>query len=415
MAGVRGVGDFIGDRFEVFDIHEGGMSLVYVAHDHLGESGRTVVALKTLKDELLGHRVRRSRFATECRLWVQLGQHPNIVQAHAVEIIGGKPYVVLELVQGGDLIRWIGTSRLDLAQALRFGVQFCLGMEHAVRQGLSCHRDIKPGNLLITEDGILKITDFGLARICEEMVAGPPRTARRLDPAGRGARSPQRIIFTDPRDQQVRPIGLLELRARPGAASRRPPASPGTRVAGLRPPGRRNLRPLPGRTRPRARAQPTPATVEKATSEYVSPLETFDPRLTRSGSRLGTGAYMAPEQFRDPGSVDVRADIYAFGVVLFEMITGRLPFKGKSLDTLDRQHSRAEPPSVIPSFPHRQARLAGEVDQIVQRCLKKDPADRYRSMAELRKSMLGLLSRMGASVSGSTRRLKPSGEPPTEA
>jgi len=104
---------------------------------------------------------------------------------------------------------------------------------------------------------------------------------------------------------------------------------------------------------------------------------------------------MAPEQFRDPGSVDVRADIYAFGVVLFEMITGRLPFKAKSLDALDRLHSGAEPPSVIPAFPHRQARLAGEVDRIVQRCLKKDPADRYRSVAELRKSMLGLLSRMG--------------------
>src|SRR4051795_13359443 len=103
MAGGRGGGEFIGDRFEVFDIHEGGMSLVYVAHDHLGASGRTVVALKTLKDELLGHRVRRSRFATECRLWVQIGQHPNIVQAHAVEVFGSKPYVVLELVQGGDL------------------------------------------------------------------------------------------------------------------------------------------------------------------------------------------------------------------------------------------------------------------------------------------------------------------------
>ena len=75
MTGALRVGDWIGDRFEVFDIHEGGMSLVYVAHDHLGVSGRKVVALKTLKDELLGHRIRRSRFATECRLWVQLGQH----------------------------------------------------------------------------------------------------------------------------------------------------------------------------------------------------------------------------------------------------------------------------------------------------------------------------------------------------
>ena len=112
--GPRNVGDWIGDRFEIFDVHEGGMSLVYVVHDHLGKSGRTVVALKTLKDDLLGHRIRRSRFATECRLWVQVGQHPNIVQAYAVEIIEGRPYVVLELVQGGDLVRWIGSPGLTL-------------------------------------------------------------------------------------------------------------------------------------------------------------------------------------------------------------------------------------------------------------------------------------------------------------
>jgi serine/threonine protein kinase len=388
MPGVRGVGDFIGDRFEVFDIHEGGMSLVYVVHDHLGEPGRTVVALKTLKDELLGHRVRRSRFATECRLWVQLGQHPNIVQAYSVEIIGGKPYVALELVQGGDLVRWIGTPRLDLAQVLRFGVQFCLGMEHAVRQGLSCHRDIKPGNMLITEDGVLKITDFGLARICEEMVAVRPELPDGSIPLAESPAKPQRIVFTDPRDQQVQPIGLVGAEPRPDP--RPPVAAPA--VVAARP--SRSPAPAAGK-RLVVRARQTPATVEKATSEYISPLETFDPRLTRSGSRLGTGAYMAPEQFRDPGSVDVRADIYAFGVVLFEMITGRLPFKGKSLDVLDQLHSHAEPPSVISSFPHRQARLAAEVDRIVQRCLKKDPADRFRTMAELRKSMLGLLSRMG--------------------
>jgi len=201
MVGVRSVGDWIGDRFEIFDVHEGGMSLVYVVHDHLGKSGRPVVALKTLKDELLGHKIRRSRFATECRLWVQLGQHPNIVQAYAVEIIEGKPYVVLELVQGGDLVRWIGSPRLDLVQALRFGVQFCQGMEHATRQGLSCHRDIKPGNLLITRDGVLKITDFGLARVCEEMVAFRPELADGTIPLADAPKAPQRIIFTDPRDQ----------------------------------------------------------------------------------------------------------------------------------------------------------------------------------------------------------------------
>jgi serine/threonine protein kinase len=400
MVGVRSVGDWIGDRFEIFDVHEGGMSLVYVVHDHLGKSGRTVVALKTLKNELLGHKIRRSRFATECRLWVQLGQHPNIVQAHAVEIIEGKPYVVLELVQGGDLVRWIGSPRLDLVQALRFGVQFCQGMEHATRQGLSCHRDIKPGNLLITEDGILKITDFGLARICEEMVAFRPELPDGTIPLADAPKSPQRIIFTDPRDQEVRPIGFADPEA---TRTVRAPAldNAGMPATAASPRSRPKISspPVPAtKTGLIGVAIPTPTTMEKEeeTSEYVAVGETADPRLTRSGAKLGTGAYMSPEQFRDPGSVDCRADIYAFGVVLFEMITGKLPFQGKSLDMLNRQHSRYEPPSIVHSIPRCHARMASSIDQLVQRCLKKDPADRFATMSELRKTILTILSRMGA-------------------
>ncbi len=398
--GARSVGDWIGDRFEIFDVHEGGMSLVYVVHDHLGKSGRTVVALKTLKHELLGHKIRRSRFATECRLWVQLGQHPNIVQAYSVEIIEGKPYVVLELVQGGDLVRWIGSPRLDLVQALRFGVQFCQGMEHATRQGLSCHRDIKPGNLLVTQEGILKITDFGLARICEEMVAVRPELPDGTIPLADAPTSPQRIIFTDPRDQELRPIGYAkpEVTRMLSSSAQNLPEVRGKDV----PAGS-----LPNISRPTVPAAkkgliglalptPTPMEEEKETADYVALGETVDPRLTRSGARLGTGAYMSPEQFRDPGSVDCRADIYAFGVVLFEMITGKLPFRGKSLDMLDRQHSRYEPPSIIPSIPRVHARIAANVDQVVQRCLKKDPVDRFATMSDLRKTLLGILSRMGA-------------------
>ena len=402
MVGVRSVGDWIGDRFEIFDVHEGGMSLVYVVHDHLGKAGRTVVALKTLKDELLGHKIRRSRFATECRLWVQLGQHPNIVQAHAVEIIEGKPFVVLELVQGGDMVRWIGSPRLNLVQSLRFGVQFCQGMEHAARQGLSCHRDIKPGNLLITENGILKITDFGLARICEEMVAFRPELADGTIPLADASKSPQRIIFTDARDQEVRPIGFASFEAtrtvRPSAHENA--GAPATALGAKSTPNTLGSPVAITKNGPNGVAVPTPTTMEKEqeqeTSEYVSLGETADPRLTRSGARLGTGAYMSPEQFRDPGSVDYRADIYAFGVVLFEMITGKLPFRGKSLNMLDRQHSRSEPPSIVPSIPRSYARIASSVDQIVQRCLKKDPADRFRTMSDLRKAMLAILSRMGA-------------------
>lgn len=367
MLGVRRVGDWIGDRFEIFDVHEGGMSLVYVVNDHVVQSGRSVVALKTLKDELLGHKVRRSRFANECRLWVQLGQHPNIVQAHAVEIIEGKPYVILELIQGGDLIRWIGSPRLDLAQSLRFGVQFCQGMEHALRQGLNCHRDIKPGNMLITEEGILKITDFGLACICEEMVAVRRELPDGSIPLADSPAAPQRIVFTDPRDQIGGPVGMT------APASVRAAQANGSRTS----------------------AHPTSTTVGRESVQADIPLEPFNPRLTRSGSKLGTGAYMAPEQFRDPASVDSRADIYAFGVVLFEMITGKLPFRGKSMDMLDRQHSRYDPPSVVPSIPRSMARVAADVDQVVQRCLRKEPADRFHTMTDLRRALVSILTRIG--------------------
>jgi serine/threonine-protein kinase len=103
---------------------------------------------------------------------------------------------------------------------------------------------------------------------------------------------------------------------------------------------------------------------------------------------------MAPEQFRDPRSVDVRADLYGFGVVLFEMITGGLPFKGRSMDALSHQHSLDQPPSIVPSVPSRHAKLAKHIDQIVQRCLMKDPAARFRSVAELRQALKQVLAQI---------------------
>ena len=378
------VGGWIGNRFQVFDVYEGGMSLVYVVHDHLGGSGRQVVALKTLRPELMRSSVRVSRFAAECRIWTQLGDHPHIVRAHSVEIVDGRPYVVLELVQGGDLRRWIGTPRLDMPQALRFAYQFCLGMERALRQGLHCHRDIKPGNLLVTEHRTLKITDFGLARVCEEMVAVRPELPSGSIPLAEPT-TRQPIIFIDPRDHPSGgPGGWSRDLAVPSITNgpvRREAASSTTD----------ELKSASGRTRNGAAST---ATADEQTQEYHSPVEIADPRLTRTGAKLGTGAYMAPEQFRDPKSVDIRADIYSFGIVLYEMITGQLPFRGRSMGSLDAQHTRSPPGSVIPSIPGRYGKLAKPIDAIVQRCLKKDPEDRFRSVAELRQAIKQVAARL---------------------
>ena len=171
MPGPWQVGDRIADRFEVFEVHHGGMGIVYLVRDRRRTAGYETVALKTLHDEFLPDRARSARFAAECRLWIRLGRHPHIVQAFAVEEIEGKPHLVLERVTGGELRGRIGTHPLDPPRALRHGVEFCLGLEHAIRNGLRCHRDIKPGNLLVTGAGTLKITDFGLAGIRDEYLA----------------------------------------------------------------------------------------------------------------------------------------------------------------------------------------------------------------------------------------------------
>ena len=304
MVGAFDVGDWIGGRFQIFDVHEGGMSLVYVVSDQMNSVGPQVVALKTLRGELLRSRVRVSRFATECRIWVQLGGHPNIVRAHSVEVFDGRPYVVLELIQGGDLNRWIGTPRLDLAQALRFGYQFCLGMEHALRHGLHCHRDIKPANLLVTEDGNLKITDFGLARISEEMIGVRQELPDGSIPLSEPTKF-QPIIWTDPRDREAeRPISPIGARAAMKSAD--------VRLTGVRSGGddrRVNVGAASSQTSPssgsslsaRNEHPRTASTVDRETSEYVSPYETFDPRLTRTGRGWAPAPTWHPSSSATPG------------------------------------------------------------------------------------------------------------------
>jgi tetratricopeptide (TPR) repeat protein len=275
-------------RWEIYKVLGGGMGTVYIVYDH---ELREAFAAKTFQDELFRRNpMVAGRFTQEALAWTRLDRHENIAQARFVENIQGKPFLFLEYVSGGDLSDWVGTPRLseDLPQVLRFAIQFCDGMSHALSKGIQAHRDIKPQNCLITQDHTLKVTDFGLAKVFDE--------ARPLGAAGREVEAAN---------------------------------APGLSIG-----------------------------------------------ATRTGTGAGTPPYMAPEQFDDAKHVDVRADVYSFGVMLYEMLAGRLPFQGRTWQELERQHKTQPPPPLVSCH--------SSLVTVVQTCLAKAPAVRYANFAVLR-------------------------------
>lgn len=146
------IGDKILNRYEVKEIKEGGM-------------GRGLFAIKTFKDEFLREEGAIKRFKRECRTWIALESHENIVLADFIREIKGKPYLFMEYVDGMDLSEWIKNKELDIPSTIDFAIQFCNGMIYANNKvhGI-IHRDIKPSNIMISKNKVLKITDFGLVK-----------------------------------------------------------------------------------------------------------------------------------------------------------------------------------------------------------------------------------------------------------
>jgi serine/threonine protein kinase len=291
------VGDLIAGRWEICHILKGGMGVVYIVYDH---EHQMPYAVKTFRDDKHADNTKTAvEFVQEALTWVNLDAHPNIARAEFVQTIMGRPFLFLEYVSGGNLGAWIGTPRMteNLAQVLRFAIQFCDGMTHLAGRGIEVHRDIKPGNCLVTEDGILKITDFGLAKAFHHTKAA------------------------------------------------------------------------------NGNAQSKNAGAHDDESE------------TSTGTGAGTCTHMAPEQFDDVDKVDVRADIYSFGVLLFQMITGSLPFDGDTWEKLKEQHQNQEPHSLPEGLPLG-------VKALVGKCLEKNPAKRFADFATVRQQLAEIYERV---------------------
>lgn len=246
---------------------QGGMAMVHKAQDlSLGR----LVAVKVLRDNLIGDPEFLARFQQEARSAANLA-HPNIVTVHDFGRDGGRYYIVMEYIEGQDLKSLIKErAPFTTDHALDLAIQICAGVGYAHRAGL-VHCDIKPQNLLVTADGRVKITDFGIARA----------------------------------------------------------------LANIR----------PGETTDVVWGSPQYYSPEQAAGEHPTPA----------------------------------SDVYSVGIVMFEMLAGRLPFVASTQAQLAIMHLREEPPRLSLFNPE----VPETLERIIHKVLAKEPAARYRTADQL--------------------------------
>jgi Tol biopolymer transport system component/tRNA A-37 threonylcarbamoyl transferase component Bud32 len=258
---------------------EGGMGVVYKARDtHLNRP----VAIKVLPQEKVADAERTRRFVQEAKAASALN-HPNIVTIYDVDQVGEVNFIAMEFVEGKPLSELIPQNGMSLNDTLKYSIQIADALARAHERGI-VHRDLKPGNVMVSTRGLVKILDFGLAKLTEAVTADDSEATRTS-------------------------------------------AAPKTEV----------------------------------------------------GTVVGTAAYMSPEQARGH-KVDARSDIFSFGAVLYELVTGRRAFPGDSpMGTIA---------AVINQEPIPARQFAGErslqIEGIIERCLRKDPERRWQDFTNLR-------------------------------
>ncbi len=280
-------GTILGNRYEVREtLGSGGMGVVYCAFDRHTQDA---VALKLILPHLVDLPRVRARFVAEARRAMGLA-HENIVRVNNLEVFEPHTFIVMELLHGVDLHEHLRCNGpLSITDTIVLGSAAASALAYAHAKGL-VHRDVKPHNLFLSENGKVKILDFGIAKC----LASDDEAARQ-------------------------------------------------------------------------------------------------PSLTRAGAMVGSPAYMAPEQVisETSGSLDPRIDVYSLGVVLFQCLTGHLPFVGHSAVELAVRRATEAPPSpkrLRPDVPNA-------LDRLIVRALARKKEDRFPSMDAMQTSLEALARR----------------------
>jgi serine/threonine protein kinase len=275
----------------------GGMGVVYKGRDiRLNRP----VAIKVLPRDKMSDPERKRRFVQEARAASALN-HPNIITIHDIGSESGIDFIVMEYVAGKTLDQRIPAKGMELKEAVDIAIQMADALAKAHSGGI-IHRDLKPSNVVVTDDGLVKILDFGLAKLTEVSASGEQ----------------------------------------------------GTR------------------------------TLQSQTEE---------------GMIIGTLSYMSPEQ-AEGKKVDARSDIFSFGSVLYEMVTGQKAFERDSKLSMLAAILNKDPKRVTEINPA----LPRELDRIINHCLRKDPGRRFQHMEDLKVE----LEEMKEESSSSTQAVTPS-------